>query len=434
MKRRALAGLIAFALLLGAQTSFGAGTEGELTALAEANAPVTQEDLNGVRTEIETLREQWSRGYEKKTANTTRPLLFSGIVQTRFTATEDDTPANTTPGGFDLAALIVGFSGNLKRDYEEGRNVNYQFSLISPSGANDFTVKPLEASITAFILPSLLRDQPLLSVTLGQQKKPFGLEALATEEKKPTIKSSQATIKLGLDPRDIGIVVKGDINPEVDFGYNYRVPLIEYSFGLVNGSGPNASDNNTEKDYVGRVVLNATNEYTSPLRGLSLGASYYNGTPLLKSSAATPVTANGKKIFKEVDLSYVNTPVGFTLEYVVAHVDALATPADINSKRSIESKGITFTLFYNFGEQFLRGYKGQDRYDDWYPLTYQPFVRFDRFDPNTDKTGDRQDIYTIGFNWFFAETTKLQLNYNIRKEEAHGKDDNEFLAQFQFGF
>lgn len=414
--------------------------ETEVREEAATNTPVTQEDLQGVRTEIETLREQWQRTYERKTANTTRPLLFSGIVQTRFTATEDKR-ASTGPGGFDIAAIILNFAGNLRRDYQEGKNVNYLFSLISPSGLNDFTVKPLDANISYSILPSLLSDQPYLYVIVGQQKKPFGLEALATEDKKPTIRSAQTTASLGLDPRDIGVTFKGDLFPSVDSGFNYRVPLIEYSAAVFNGTGPNVFDNNRDKDFAARVIVNAAVEYNSPWRGLSLGGSYYNGRKRLSSTTAatatppsTTFTLDGTKDRWGVDLSYVNTPVGFTLEHIRGTDAALSGTPAAPVRTTIKSAGTTFTLFYNFGEQFLKGYKAVDRYDDWYPLTYQPFFRFDSWDPNTDTSGDRIDIYTAGFNWFFAETTKLQLNYNFKKEQTNSRNNNEFLAQFQFGF
>jgi hypothetical protein len=413
-------------------------SDGPPSTGAEANERteyVTQTDLQGVRAELETLREQWTRTLDKNTAQTSRPLTVGGIAQVRYTASENKKVNNS----FDIAALILNFRGNLRKDYEEGRNVDYLFSFVSPSGANangsaDFTVRPLDAYISYFLLPSLDFEKPLLSITLGQQKKPFGLEALATEEKKPTIKSAQSATTLGLDPRDIGLVVKGDLFPYYDAGFRYRVPLVEYSVGLLNGSGPNATDDNGHKDVSGRVVLNAPVDYNSIFRGLSLGGSAYLGRQNV--GVGTAVAQQGAKNRYGVDLAYVNTPVGFTAEYVRGEDGKLLSGTSVDNAvfGKIQSEGFTFTVFYNFGEQFLRGFKAQDRYDDWYPLTFQPFVRFDRWDPNLKAGGDRIDITTLGFNWFFAETTKLQLNYNNKKQQGVNVANNEFLAQFQFGF
>ncbi len=385
--------------------------------------PVTREDLEGVRSEVATLQELWQRTLENNTARTQRSLVFTGIAQLRYSTSQ-----KATKNGFDLNALVLNFQGSLKRDYEQGRNINYLFSLASPSGANadgstDFRVSPLDAYITAFVLPSLNPEDPLLSISAGKLKKPFGLEAQAGEDKKPTIKlaqSARAGSGIDLDARDIGVVIRGDLLPKFDPGFRYRVPAIEYSVGLLNGRGSDAygyttfSDNNKNKDISARVVFNAPVDYSSVFRGLSLGGSYYVG----KSG----VLGDSDKNRRGFDLSYVNTPIGFTFEYAKGE------------DGTIKKSGHTLTVFYNQGEQFVSGYKAQDRYDDWYPTTFQPFVRFDRWDPDTSVSGDRKDITTIGLNWFFAQTTKLQVNYNFIQEESNKVDNNEFLVQLQYTF
>src|SRR5512138_38274 len=42
------------------------------------NEPVTLGDLNGLRTELETLRDQFQTNFDTKTATTSRALKFSG--------------------------------------------------------------------------------------------------------------------------------------------------------------------------------------------------------------------------------------------------------------------------------------------------------------------------------------------------------------------
>lgn len=415
--------------------------------------PVSREELEGVRSEIATLQERLDRTYERNTAQTLRPLFITGVAQLRFTQNEKHYNSGTygngnkadNQSGLSLNALILNFQGNLKRDFEEGRNINYLFSLVAPSGVNtgsnnfftnEFTVRPLDAYVSKFILPSLDPERPLLNVIVGQQKKPFGLEAQAAEDKKPTIlsaMSARANLSgsgdvsnganagafpsngLNLDARDIGIVVKGDLFPKYDPGFRYRVAAVEYSIGVLNGSGPNAQDNNGHKDISGRLVLNAPVDYSSIFRGLSVGGSYYTG----KSWNGT-VDVDRKRW--GADISYVNTPIGFTYEYVHGQ--------DANVKKA----GSTLTVFYNYGEQFVNGYKYQDRYDDWYPTTFQPFVRFDWWDPDTSLAGNRIEITTIGVNWFLAQTTKLQLNYNIVNAETYTGPKNQFLAQVQYSF
>jgi hypothetical protein len=401
-----------------------------------AEPAVTQDELQGVRAEVETLRDQWQRtiigdyGADTKVPVTSRSLTLGGIVQTGGIYTED----KSAKSGFTLSALILSFRGSLRRDYEEGRNLNYSFSLSSDT-TDSYRVKPLDAFISYSVLPSLNIEQPYLFFTLGQQKKPFGLDPQATEEKKPTIRSAQFDSKLGLGARDMGVVVRGDLFPFVDYGFSYRVPLLEYSLGLINGSGANRSDDNSKKDLVGRIILNAVSDYNSVWRGFSLGISYYTGTKdVTLGTGATAITRQGVKNRSGIDLSYVQTPIGFTVEYAQGKDVAISGTAANPVLSNVESQGYIGTLFYNFGQQFVRGFKAQTRYDDWYPLTHQLFVRFDRWDPNQAVSGDRTDIYTLGFNWFFAETTKLQVNYNIKTEESNEINNNDLLAQFQYGF
>ena len=266
-------------------------------------------------------------------------------------------------------------------------------------------------------------------------------------------------------------MLAGDLLPANDYGYNYRVPAIQYWLGALNGSGPNAVEFNNQKDLFGRIQINAPVNYDHLLRGLSLGVSGYKGwnsttatntttstynfptttagvTGSASSSVAATIAQNGNKQRWGADLAYVNTPIGFTLEYVrgkdlavtngtVTKVNGATTKTVPYGFKSVDEEGYTFTLFYNFGDQFVNSAKQQDRYDDYYPLTYQPFVRFDRWTPDTDSARIRTDIWTVGINWFFAQTTKLQLNYNVTRDYKGGgnvTNIDTLLAQFQFGF
>ena len=420
---------------------------------------VNQGDLNGLRQELEVLRDQFQTNYDQKTATTTRALKLGGSSTTSFAATDGPKAAN----GFGTPSLSLKFSGSLLKDYADGQNVDYVFG--ANSGGAELALRVQDAYLSYSILPSNDVTKPYLSVYVGQQKKVFGLEATASEEFKPTINGAQFTKGLALDERDIGVVINGDLFPHLDYGFNkYRVPLFNYSLGVVNGSGPNKVDDNSTKDIFARVAFNAPVDYNDFLRGLTLGFSGYWGiksataTSTATNSSTVPTTTAGQNISVTtkttatnlsrkgdknrygVDLSYVNTPVGFTLEYVRGEDPSLSnetikngttTPSKFNT---VKSEGYTFTVFYNFGEQFQKSYKDQTRTGDWYPITYQPFLRFDRFDPNVNSAGDATDIWTVGFNWFFAPTTKLQVNWNVKTGESTTPAVNEYLAQFQYGF
>jgi hypothetical protein len=408
------------------------------TEAAEPEQPVTQADIDGVRGELAVLTDKLNRQLVKNVPSTTRSLKIGGSLQNRYTAVTKTNKAGEYKSGFSLNSTGITLKGNLKTDYDEGRNIDYSAGFsASPTGTSATTayLTPTDAYIQYSILSARDVENPLLYIQLGQQKRLFGLDAATTEELQPVI--SGATFSgakgLNLSARDVGVQLRGDLFPHVDLAYNYRIPLIEYYFGLYNGSGANIVDTNRGKDILGRLVLHAPVDYLSPYKGLTIGSSFY-------SAAKQETTNTGllKDKFSKIrwgqDISYLSTPIGFTAEYAVGRDENFSDQTAKAVKVSTPSKGYTLTLFYSFGEQFLPSYKNQSRSDDWWPKTYEPFVRFDRWDPNTNITGNETTIVTYGFNIYFAETTKLQLNYLVRDEKGTKLKQNDFIAQFQYGF
>jgi hypothetical protein len=314
----------------------------------------------------------------------------------------------------------------------------------------------LDANIVYSVLPTVDRETPALTITLGQQLLPFGLEASATEELKPVIRNAlftgssfapgakNAPTGLGL-AREIGLIVRGDLFPWLDYGYNYRAALIQYTLGIVNGNGINTPDDNDKKDLIGRLALTVPSDYNSWLRQLTVGGTvYYGKRNLYLADDAKTLSGIGNKSRYGLDVYYNHWPFGATYEYVVGvdtatYGTTLADP----KRRSVISQSHTGTLFLSFGEQFVSGFRNQGRYDDWWPKTWQPFARFDTF--LRDKTTkERVTVVTGGLNVFFAETTKFQLNYNWRRDDRVMNDaktiavlrhpSHEVLVQFQYGF
>ena len=416
-----------------------AGTENSsAAAVAEPQQPITREDFEGVRNEIAVLKDSYDRTLANNVANSLRSLKISGTLSSSYSL---PTSSNASPDPiptFSGGSATLSFKGNLKRDYAEGRNLDYVLSLATTtSGAVTNYVQPTDVYIQYSIFPSLDNEKPLFYVQFGQQKKPFGLEATTNDDKKPTINSATFVSKLNVSKRDIGILLRGDISPTLDLGFNYRIPLIEYSIGIFNGSGPNTIDTNKQKDIGGRIIINAPVDYNSSYRGLSLGGSFYRGNDdITKTIGTSTIKDVGSRNLYGVDLAYVATPIGFTAEYASQESEYLSGTTKANIlKPTRKSDGYTLTVFYNFGDQFLKNARVESRQDDYWPTTYQPFVRFDHYDPDKAVSGDDTSIVTYGFNVFFAETTKLQFNYNVRHERSNSDlHQNDFVAQFQYGF
>jgi predicted porin len=51
------------------------------------------------------------------------------------------------------------------------------------------------------------------------------------------------------------------------------------------------------------------------------------------------------------------------------------------------------------------------------PWGIEPVVKYESYDANIDEIGDIKNRWTLGFNYFFNEWTRLQINYNYNFEE-----------------
>lgn len=411
---------------------------------------VTRAELQGLQSDLENYKYQVQRDRDTKTALSTRQLLINGVVQAKASYIDEaqrTPPTGTNTGmavqdrhsSFDLGAVQIGFIGNLYKDYEEGKNLdfNLRFGTSPQTGTNNSYLNLLDAQLTYHVLPTLSADTGRLSVTLGQQLLPFGQEVQATEDLKPTINNALFSLPglgYGLALREVGLIVRGDALPTVDYGYNYRSPMISYAFGLVNGNGANKSDDNDDKNFIGRLRYTLPAEYNSWLRELSFGLSWYQGKSNLFEIDGTSAAFAGKGdvLRKGFDIYYNHHPFGVTYEYVQGEDDTYISQTAQTYKR--ESESHTGTLFWNFGEQFVKGFSNQGRYDDWWPKSYQAFYRYDTIDRDKNLADQTVDIHSLGLNAFFAETTKFQINLNHVNNDITNKSYNELVAQFQYGF
>lgn len=430
-----------------------------VTQADAAETYATRDEVQGLQSDLENYKYQVQRERDTQTALSTRGLLISGVIQGKYSATSQQVNNPNAPAAtavrdrtstFDLGAVQIGFNGSLYKDYDEGRNLDYalRFGTSPQQGTNNSYLNLLDANLVYNALPTVNPEDPRLTVTFGQQLLPYGLEVQSTEELKPTINVAQFSLPttgiagssgLDLSRRQLGLIVRGELWPVFDYGYSYRATTLTYALGIINGNGPNKTDDNNHKDLVGRLAYTLPVDYNSLLRQLTLGASFYEGQQNLyltdPSTASQVSVGEGRKDRYGLDLSYNHHPIGITYEYNEGFdAKAKGTTAARGEDTTVHSRSHTATLFYNFGEQFVKGYRVQGRFDDWWPKSYQPFYRFDRFNPNVDLAHQRVDIHTAGLNVFFAQTTKFQLNINHNDYESTGKQANDFLAQFQFGF
>lgn len=165
---------------------------------------------------------------------------------------------------------------------------------------------------------------------------------------------------------------------------------LQYFAALFNGSGINATEDNTHKDPALRVV------YNSPT-GLWLGGSYFNG------ALGAAETSRRRLGFEAI---YDRNDWALKGEYIRA--DDASGDAD----------GWFATLLHRFNPK-LDG-----------------IVRYDVFDPDKDSGDDAFKTVTAGINWKLNKDdySRFQLNYEWKSEEWPKVSNNQLLAQFQAGF
>lgn len=429
--------------------------QSQKTAVPENVA--TQDDVEGVRADLENYKYDESRLRERSTIKSTRDSTLFGVVQVRAQAQNESTRAgNPEPTAdrsstFDVPTALLGVRGNLYRDYVDGKNLDYQFSFTYGKRTTAGATSDLNLA-DAFLRYNFTSTNggpeiPRFNLTFGQQLLPFGLEAQAPEDLRPTINVSQASGRLGLFTRQVGAVIRGDVQPYVDYAANYRAPLAEYAIGVVNGNVSNKVDDNNSKAILGRAAFTLPVPYASWLRELKVGASFYKGDKNVQL-AGTNIDSHGTNDRYGFDIFYNHAPYGVTYEYIQGRDDFRV--GTTNATKEAKSKGHTLTLFYTFGDQFFNSIKSVAKFDDWHPQSIQPFFRYDYFNPNDTNVAlggnrgngdDTVKVSTLGLNWFFAQTSKFQLGLNHWNYEtettlagAKRKDFTELQAQFQYIF
>lgn len=429
------------------QAAVAAGGE-ETKEAIEARTPATQADITGLRADIENYKYDQSRLQERNIPSVTRNTRIGGSLTLRHdfsnpgaarsASSSGNGPTDIRQSGFNAAAFGLNFSGNLFRDYAEGRNLTYRLALTSQNTAtsSSTTVNLTDAYLRYSFHPSTGNpEDPLGTLTLGQQTVAFGLDAQAIDpEVKAVIGNAGFVSGLGLGTRQVGLVVAGDYAPYVDFTNNYRAPLLSYSLGLLNGNGPNKADNNDYRDIAARLVYTLPVDYNSWFRQLQIGASYYRGALSLgpaSTSGVTTATAKGSNDIYGFDVNWTHLPFSVSYEWAYGKQELYKQDTLVTSGKNADGYkrgvGQYINLGYTWGEQFLASSRQQGKFDDYWPKSYQAFVRFDTWDPNRSAlvNDDKKVATTLGLNVFFAETTKLQVNYVRTRNQLNGAASTE---------
>jgi len=225
---------------------------------------------------------------------------------------------------------------------------------------------------------------PHHEIQLGQIWLPWGMEAPMYNMDIDFIEYSQISRNLGLG-LDTGTQIIGD------WGF------INYTAGIYNGVGQNATDNNHGLGYASQINLMPL--YKSP----KFGELVIGGSHIVSKNATNNLDGIGGHI------SYDIGKFGMNFEYM--HLDG------INGLSTQKGDGLYADLMY--------------RYNDKLTL----LTRFDQFDPRKTIGKDKRYEYVVGANYMLKENLKLMLNYTYADRLLLGEKDSNrlgFMTQVMF--
>jgi phosphate-selective porin OprO/OprP len=352
----------------------------DILNLLVVNKSITQEQADSIRAESAINQQTSDAGKKSFQVTAARLLQISGYTQIRYQSLEEKGKND----GYDIRRARVDFTGNF--------TPYLSYRLMA-----DFADKPKIMDAYADI-----KINDYLNITIGQFRIPFSVENLTPVRKFDLIDFSQAVDALvfrakdvigNQNGRDIGIQLGGA------FLKKRAGNLLEYKFGVFNGSGINISDTaNAAKDFVGRILVN-------PFKGLTLGTSYYNGW----GKAIKPSSGYAGR-------SQTRNRFGLEVNYA--------------------------TLRFLARGEYIQGIDGSTEKAGWYllagyyiiPQKLQLVFKYDTYDPNTATDNNVTTNYVTGANYNFNNWSRIQAFYTFRQEQGTKTDNNYLSIQFQIGF
>jgi phosphate-selective porin OprO and OprP len=361
------------------QKTYSQSTNDVLNLLI-TNKTISQEQADSIRADAAIKQQETEANKKSFLVNAARQIQISGYTQVRYQVLDEAGKKDA----FDIRRARLDLTGNF--------TPYLSFRLMT-----EFADKPKLMDAYAEI-----KFNDYFNITLGQFRIPFSLENLTPVRRFELIDFSQAVDALvsrnkdvigNQNGRDVGIQLGGVILKK---GVNN---LLEYRFGVLNGSGINVTDTaNEAKDIVGRLIIN-------PLKGFSFGASYYNGWgKAIKSSQKYKGRSQPRNRYG-FDLSYTTTRLSLVSEYI-------------------------------------QGTDGESDKGGWYawagyyiiPKKLQVIFKYDTYDPDRSIEDNISTNYVAGANFNFNNWSRLQAFYTFREEEGTSINNNYFSIQFQIGF
>ena len=358
--------------------------------VSEADQPDMQSRLEELKGRLEGMHET-QLGLQSDVEGL-KKLKVSGYVQARG-ETHQDRPANATTGTSDRQDGFYIRRGRVKFTYTAGKTSQV---VVYPDLSSKDGVTLKEGYV------KLTEPWSGLGVNLvfGQQNWFFGRE----------IERSSGVREFPERARVFGKAVfdgERDKGARLEFP-NLLCPGLNVKIGLFNGNGIKTGqsfDNDPHGHWMGRVAYS--------LGWLDLGVSGEYGDRFAKTAAATNGAATKKHVGADAFLYYELPALGggsFGGEWLKG--EGVQDPATLHAK----NEGWFVSAVQNIGAPF------------------QVAARFDAFDPDLDKAGDRIDTTVLAAHWLWDDNVRLTLAWEAPVTETSDPRDNTVTLQFQHRF
>jgi hypothetical protein len=253
---------------------------------------------------------------------------------------------------------------------------------------------------------NLLRDGflsltfvPHHEIRVGQQKTQFGYENPESSTKLFTVNRAFVSDALGRgqDLRDLGVGLLGTWDLASGLG-------VDYQLTLVNGSGPNVTQDATDrKNFWGRAGI----RYERGGLHLRLGGSYGNGDHIRRATmtGGMDVVYDFDRIGADVE---VTTPWAFVAAEYLRGTNELP-------EGDVDAQGFYVTLVGTT------------------PWNLGPIVRYEQYDPDTDADDNLQKRFTFGA-YADVRPVNVRIVANFELDDSDVGRDHAFLLWGQVIF
>ncbi len=380
-------------------------------------------------------------GFSIKSPDDNFKLKIRGLLQTDARIFTDERKDIGTTDTFTVRRARPIFDGTVWHDFD--------FYVVPDFGAGSSQL------VDGFIEYKYF---PKAKLKAGKFKTPLGLERLQSDAVANFIESG---LPSNLVPnRDIGIQLSGDILNETT---NYAVAIVN---GGVDGASVSDSDNNNDKDVVGRIFTHPfKNTDQDLLKGFGIGMAgsygHKEGTslPTYRSagqasifSYASGVSSDGPHVRLAPQLYYYRNSFGVLGEYVASEQKLVRTSGGV-IRDKFKNKSWQVSGTYVLTGEFA-GYKGVTpskpfdlKQGQW--GAFELAGRFEHLDiddsvfdngfANSSTSVSEANAWGVGLNWYLNRNLKWALDFEqTRFESGQTSSDrpteNTIFSRFQIAY